>query len=352
MADKYAADAGYAILQRVFDEHFKRVEEVVTAKMGAELSADSLQSPDDLEATFRRKRGEEHIGYVVNVTETVDPDGLQLITKVQTEPNTTDDAQMLNDALPELAQRTDLETLYTDGTYSSPEVDETCRQQQVTQHQTAIRGASPAPDTLTLSNFSFQLDENGYPATMRCPHGQPVDLGAGRKPDRFVARVAAADCPQCAAYAQRQQALTHAALCFVHYFSLPQLSVALRRQRMQALLASGRNPRAAVEATVREVTCRFPNAQVRVRGHCRVSMTMVATAAMSNARRIWRFQQRSQVVNKGDENHKSTLSAPFLSIFGHCRHFFGRWVATFVCQTVAAFHRPCSSLMSATVFPV
>ena len=144
LGDKYAADAGYALLKRVFGEHFKMVEKTVTAKTGDELSADSLQSPDDLEATFRRKRGEDHIGYVVNVTETVDDEGgLQLITKVQTEPNTTDDAQMLNDALPDLAERTDLDTLYTDGTYSSPEVDETCRQHKVTQHQTAIRGALP-----------------------------------------------------------------------------------------------------------------------------------------------------------------------------------------------------------------
>ena len=182
---------------------FKLVEETVTAKMGSELSADSLQSPDDLEATFRRKRGTDHVGYVVNVTETVaEEDGLQLITKVQTEPNTSDDARMLNDVLPELAERTDLETLYTDGTYSSPEVDTTCRQHGVSQYQTAIRGAAPDPDTLTLSDFTFQLDEEGNPDAMYCPHGQLVELQPGRKTDRFVARIAADVCPVCAAHGQ------------------------------------------------------------------------------------------------------------------------------------------------------
>ncbi|MCP5101686.1 MAG: hypothetical protein GY943_39595 [Chloroflexi bacterium] len=294
LADKYKTDAGYAVLERVFNDHFKLVETKVVVKAGAELGADTLQSPDDLEATFRKKRGEGHVGYVVNVTETVDPDqGLQLITTVQTESNTTDDAQMLNEALPDLVERTELKTLYTDGTYSSPEVDATCQEQGVTQTQTGIRGSQPDPDTPTLSKFSFQLNEQGSPEQMICPHGQPVNLTPGRKEGRFIARVPETVCPLCAAQDKREQAV----LCLVLYFSIPQLAVALRRQRMATLLASGSNPRAAVEATVRELTCRFGNAKLRVRGRWRVSMTMLASAAMCNARRIWRFKQ-SQLAAK------------------------------------------------------
>jgi len=44
------------------------------------------------------------------VTETCNPDNdLQLIVKVQTEPNNTDDAAMLDEALPGLKERTDAE---------------------------------------------------------------------------------------------------------------------------------------------------------------------------------------------------------------------------------------------------
>jgi len=92
-------------------------------------------------------------------------------------------------------------------------------------------------------------------------------------------------------------------LCLGLYFSLSQLAVALRRQRMATLLASGRNPRAAIEATVRELTCRFGNAKLR--GRWRVSMTMLASAAMCNARRIWRFQQSQLAAN----NAHTTASA-------------------------------------------
>ncbi len=288
LADKYKKDSGYEMLCRVFNDHFKRVETEVMVKAGAELAADSLQSPDDLEATFRKKRGEGHVGYVVNVTETVDPEpGLQLITKVQTESNNTDDAQMLNEALPDLVERTELETLYTDGTYSSPEVDTTCHEQGVRQIQTGIRGCQPDPDRVTLSKFSFQFNEQGELEQMFCPHEQLVELSLGRKEGCFIARIPESICPLCAAQDKREQADS----CLVLYFSTAQLTVALRRQRMATLLASGRNPRAAVEATVRELTCRFGNAKLRVRGRWRVSMTLLAAAAMCNARRIWRFKQ-------------------------------------------------------------
>jgi len=309
LAAKYKTDAGYAMLERVFNDHFKLLEAAVVVKAGAELAADSLQSPDDLAATFRKKRGQGHVGYVVNVTETVDPDqGLQLISKVQTDSNTADDAQMLNQALPDLVERTQLETLYTDGTYSSPAVDATCQAQGVTQTQTAIRGCQPDPDTPTLANFSFQLNQQAEPEQMFCPHGQPVELTSGRKQGRFIARVPDTVCRLCAAQDKRQQAVS----CLLLYFSLPQLAVALRRQRMTSLLASGSNPRAAVEATVRELTCRFGNAKLRVRGRWRVSMTMLAAAAMCNARRIWRFQQSQLAAKNAQATALSSQSQPLL----------------------------------------
>ena len=42
---------------------------------------------------------------------------MQLITKVQVAPNNVEDTQLRDGALPDLEERTDLETLYTDGGY-------------------------------------------------------------------------------------------------------------------------------------------------------------------------------------------------------------------------------------------
>ena len=109
LAEGYAQTAVYQLLVRVFGEHFKLAEKKSQPKAGEDLSASFLQSPDDGEATYRQKRGQEFIGYVANVTETCHPDNdFQLILKMQTESNTTDDAKMLAEVLPELKERTNL----------------------------------------------------------------------------------------------------------------------------------------------------------------------------------------------------------------------------------------------------
>lgn len=336
LSSKYATDTGYQMLERVFGEHFKQTEGVegeqgaktVTVKEGKELSADSLQSPDDWEASFRRKQDESYVGYVTNVTETVDPDGgLQLITKIQTAPNTAEDASLLNEALPDLVERTGVETVYNDGAYASPELDETCQQLGVTQHPTAIRGCDPNPDTPALANFDIEIDADGLPEQMTCPHGHPVDLAPTRTEGRFVARVAESVCPLCAAHDKRQL-VNPAPACLSLYFSLPQLAIALRRQRMLALRASGRNPRAAVESTIHEVTCRLEHGRLRVRGLCRVSMTMAASAMMTNARRIWRFNQA-----KVAQMAETTRNQPETDVFAPVPPLFSR-LAAFWCPSM------------------
>ncbi|MDY6846282.1 MAG: hypothetical protein SVP52_04010 [Chloroflexota bacterium] len=55
------------------------VNPLCSSKPNDQLSASSLQSPDDLEATYRNKRGQGFQGYTANITETCYPDNeLQL----------------------------------------------------------------------------------------------------------------------------------------------------------------------------------------------------------------------------------------------------------------------------------
>jgi hypothetical protein len=99
----YAAEPVYQVLERVFGEHFQVEQTGVVTKPNEALSAASLQSPDDLEATYREKRSRGYQGYVANLSETCDPHNpLQLITKVQAASNNTDDSQLLIEALPNL----------------------------------------------------------------------------------------------------------------------------------------------------------------------------------------------------------------------------------------------------------
>ena len=290
LAVRYGDEPAYHVLQRVFREHFCIDEGTLRPKEGQELTASSLQSPDDWEATYRQKRGEENWGYVANVAETCHPENaLQLIVKVQSAPNNSDDAVMLNEALPGLKARTDVDEMHTDGGYNSPGVDQTMRELGVEQIQTAIRGRKPSAEKLNLDAFGWELDDEGQPWRVTCPHGLQASVTRGRSEQRYRVAFEAASCEGCPFL---DSCRTKALKCTperVLRFSQQEVDLALRRQRSAEARASGRNLRSAVEATVRSVKHPFPDGKVPVRGQSRVSMVVLASAAMSNLRRIHRY---------------------------------------------------------------
>jgi hypothetical protein len=306
LVTRYSEAPAYRMLQRVFQEHFVVEQTSLRPKAGQELSASSLQSPDDWEATYRQKRTEEHKGYAVNVTETCHPENkLQLIVKVQTEPNNTDDAAMLDEALPGLKERTDVEQMHTDGGYNSSKVDETMREQRVAQVQSAIRGRKPATEQLGLDDFGWETDDDGQPQNVTCPHEQSVAVEPGRKQDRYCAYFDASACAICPFRDQCPTAPLKRTPERSLRFSQQEVDLALRRQHSADARASGQNLRAAVEATVRSVKHPFGNGKVPVRGKPRVSMVVIASAAMSNARRIHRYlveQKEAKKAKKTAQN--------------------------------------------------
>ena len=290
LAARYGEEPPYQVLQRVFREHFMVDEATLRPKEGEDLSASSLQSPDDWEATYRQKQGEGHRGYVANTTETCHPENeFQLIVKVQTESNNTDDAAMLDEALPELKERTDVDEMYTDGGYNSPDVDKTMREHEVEQIQSAIRGRKPSEEKLGLDDFEWETNADGEPQTVACPNGQQVEVTPGREEHRYRAAFEAAGCESCPFLDQcRTEPLKRTPVCVLR-FSQQDVNVALRRQRTADTRASGQNLRAAVEATVRSLKHPFGNGKVPVRGKPRVSIVVIGSAAMSNVRRIHRY---------------------------------------------------------------
>jgi hypothetical protein len=163
------------VAARLFAEQFCVAADQVQAKANKEISASNLQSLDDLEATYRKKNGVGYKGYVATVTETCDPENdLQLVTAVQVAPNTTEDSKLLVAVLPELKQRTGLDTLYTDGAYGGPLSDPVLRNEQVTLVQTAIAGPKSDPEKLHLADFVITQDDQGRPISMTCPQDQTV----------------------------------------------------------------------------------------------------------------------------------------------------------------------------------
>lgn len=328
LAGRYAEESAYWVLQRVYEEHFKEVETGIRPKIGDELSASSLQSPDDWEASYRRKGGKGYRGYVTNLTETCHPDNdLQLIVKVQTEANTADDAQMLVAAMPDLKARTDIEELYTDGGYNSEDVDEALAGAGVDLIQSAIRGRSPSEDAINLADFEWTVDGQGVPQQLTCPAAQTVPVQPARQKNRYTARFDNALCRACPLL---EQCPTHSLKRHpqrVLRFTKREVTTARRRQRHKV---QNNNLRSAVEATVRSVKHPFGNGKLPVRGRLRVSMMMVASAAMTNVRRIWRYETHKQEVKTMAMAVQKAQELPIFAVlssrFGLPFRLFTRWL--------------------------
>ena len=71
---KAASLPGFELLERVFGEQYRTNAETgeLEAVPSKEISARNVQSPNDPEATYRNKNGEDVRGYTLNVTETCD----------------------------------------------------------------------------------------------------------------------------------------------------------------------------------------------------------------------------------------------------------------------------------------
>lgn len=250
----------------------------IKTKKYQELSASSLQSPDDLEATYRVKGRKSYKGYVANLTETCDPENkVRLITKVQVAPNHTKDADLLVEALPNLKERTDLDTIYDHGTFGSTGVDQALREHSVTQIQSAIRGRYPNVEKLNLYNFEIKQTERGTPTPMICPLGQKYSVHLSNQKKGYVAHFEEVVCKKCPFYQDGSRPVQKGKREAKMYlrFSQQQVNVSQLRGRNMIYQEEARNLRAAVEGTVHQVKHRFAGGKVPVRGKFRVTCLVV-----------------------------------------------------------------------------
>jgi len=318
-AAAYETDPVYQLLQRVFREHFSvaapEQPTEIAVKPPEELSATSLQSPDDREATYRRKNGQSYRGYVANVTETCNPENpVQLITHVQVAPNATDDQAFLVAAVPEIQQRMPLTDLDIDGGYTGPDATQLATTSAVDLHPTAIRGARPAADTLELAAFTWEY-EAAAPTQVTCPHGQLVPVCPGRKEGRYLAAFNAETCAECPLRDRCPTQPLKRRPVRVLRVARRQIAVAQLRQACAATQRAGPPYlRPAVEATVRSIKHPF-RGQLPVRGQTRVSMMIIASGFMVNLRRIWRYRraEREKAQKNSPQAQQNSAQGSFLS---------------------------------------
>jgi hypothetical protein len=137
----------FELLQRVFDEQFKVLEDQqIELRPKEEISSSSVQSPHDPDSAYRNKGDQQIKGYSVNITETCSPDNLNLITNVLVEKANTPDTTFVEPAIRATIELTGqaVEKVFADGAYQSPFNDDCC--QNIDMVFTGIQGAEPKYD--------------------------------------------------------------------------------------------------------------------------------------------------------------------------------------------------------------
>ena len=295
----YGHEQAYRDAKRVFGEHFRREEGAITIKTGKELSGSTLQSPDDTEATYRKKSGESARGYVANITETCDPDNeLQLVTAVSVQPNVTDDQELLAEDISRLNDRTDIEEVITDAGYTGCTAAEALESHQVKQKTSAIKGRKKETDTLGLEEFDITRDKDGKITELECPQGHSAEVRDGRTAGRYSAGFDGAGCEECPLKSQCPAKRLKKRNVYVYRFSDTNVRVAQQRRQLAESGKEAMNMRASVESTVRSVIHPFGGhlCKMPVRGKARVTTMAVLSGAMVNIRRITCYLFPKEVV--------------------------------------------------------
>ena len=275
----YGDTAIYQMLQRVYTEHFTEVAEQVEVRAAEALGSDSLQSPDDPDATYRQKGTQTSRGQVIHVAETCHPDNpLNLITDVVVAPNNTDDSEILADRVEPMQEKTPaVAELHTDAGYASDTTDETLQDAEITLIQTAIKGRTAAvPLQIT------PREEDRYQVT--CPE---QTVTAHRTRTRWKAEFDWAVCADCPV--QEACPTTAGKAARRWYFDGEDAHRHQRWHRWEALPEARQKLRPNVEATIREMQGAMHNGKLKVRGAFATARYAFLRAIGVNFGRMARF---------------------------------------------------------------
>jgi hypothetical protein len=253
----------YDLIERLLLEQYQLDGEGqaqrVVLKPACEISADSLQSPHDEEAAYRKKKDETVRGYSTNVTETCEEE-LNLIVDVQTEPASTADNTYLKEAVDnsEAVLGNPAREVSVDGAYYSEENERYAEEQDKDIHYTGFPGKK--------GRYEYERTEAGVVVT-DSDRGE-TQRAEEYKPGRYRFRVDGK----------------------WRYITDQDIEAAACRRRTETLPRELFNRRCNVEATIFQLCYHTRKKKLKYRGKFRVQLWAICRAAWINMRRIANYQ--------------------------------------------------------------
>jgi hypothetical protein len=278
LKEEYSERKEFAIFERVYKEHFTETDEKLLIKPPEDLSSSCLQSPDDMEATYRNKRGKISQGQTINIVETANPSNkLELINDVSVSPNNINDDKILNQRIEKLKEKLEeIDELHFDGGYGSEENDKKFEDLEITPVQRAIKGRKPKVPITIKKKAEEQYE-------VSCPK-QRVEAVLSAK--RYKAEFDLSICNKCEL---SDKCPTQKNKHFRTYnFTKADYLKNKRHNSINQIPQERRKLRNNVEATVAEFKRKLNNGKLKVRGYFKTVIFAFSMAISINFGRIYR----------------------------------------------------------------
>jgi ferredoxin len=163
----------FAALRRMLDDQSEADGGARVPKSGKEIGPESMQTPHEQDATYRKKAGKGHVGFVGNIVEACDG-GSNLITDYDMQKNTYSDAQFAQDMLGALPDGGgDAGTAVFDGAYVSADLLGMAEAKGVKVVTASLIGG-------LQGTFEAEFEIDGCGRIVKCPAGHsPIDSKRG-----------------------------------------------------------------------------------------------------------------------------------------------------------------------------
>jgi IS5 family transposase len=273
-------------LRKVWEQQFERKEESgkVTVRKPPIKGKGVIQTPHDRDARWAEKRGEDWVGYRLQVSETAEDDvRKQFITDIEVVDANDDDSEVV-DAIQERLIERDLkpEEHYVDRGYvSGPNLAHSA-DRNIELIGPALSDTSRKPEGYKQSDFEIDVDRQNAV----CPEGKTAEKWYARpQPDGHVgADVQFRDqCEDCPARAQCAPGKSGRTLSISPYYE----QLKQRRAEQETETFKGKmKRRPAIEGTISEVTRKHGIRRARYRGKPKVRLQALFTGAAANLKRL------------------------------------------------------------------
>lgn len=277
-----------ATLRTVWEQQFERREDTrkVIVRQPPIKGKEIIQSPHDPQARWAEKRGQEWVGYKLQVTETAEDEvEVQFITDIDVVSANDGDSEAVDDIQERLiARNLKPEEHYVDRGYVSGPNLAHSDAQGIELVGPALADTSPKPAGYKQSDF--RLDFETQQAT--CPQGRTSKVWCQRlQPDGHVGAEVkfGKQCQACPAQAQCAPGKRGRKLSISPYHQ--ELSQR-RAEQETAAFQEKMKRRPAIEGTISELTRKHGARRARYRGKGKVRLQQLFTGAAVNLKRLAR----------------------------------------------------------------